>query len=496
MNLPTPPSDEEKGIYQDQGKLTFYLLGAFSFVCLASGAALFVSLSKAHWIYGFFYGLILVYIFASYLIGIFGKGFNRARHEFITMNPGGTSSVDIFLPVCGEKIEIIENTWDHVSRLKWDGPVTAYVLDDGADDRLIPIAEKYGFIYIRRENRGELKKAGNMRHAFPLSHGEFIAVFDADFAPRPDFLLETMPYFVSDQKIAIVQTPQFFTQSNDQGWIERGAASIQELFYRLIQVNRNTWGAAICVGTNAVYRRAALEPYGGTAAIAYSEDLHTGFNCLESGWKVEYVPINLAKGVCPDSQASYFMQQYRWAMGSTSLLLTKRFWSAPISVMQRVSFLSGMGYYVATAVGVFLTPIPGIVMVWAHPEVVTVQNCLFALPSFMFTTFFMKAWNKSPFGVFTLRARIIAYYAHIFAIFDQLRRTTMPWVPTGSDAAKKSNGFNKFRDLLFVWVSVSTFLLVGGCFYNMHSVFDYHYYPPLFFSAFNYYLSMGVLRDQ
>lgn len=52
------------------------------------------------------------------------------------------------------------------------------------------------------------------------------------------------------------------------------------------QVNRDKFDASICVGTCGVYRREALAPFGGTAAIGYSEDVHTGFNCIQLGYKV------------------------------------------------------------------------------------------------------------------------------------------------------------------------------------------------------------------
>ena len=89
---------------------------------------------------------------------------------------------------------------------------------------------------IRRDNRPELKKAGNLRYAFARTSGELYAIFDADFCPRPDFLRETVPYFEAEPSIGILQTPQFFRRREEQTWVEQGAGSSQELFYRLIQV--------------------------------------------------------------------------------------------------------------------------------------------------------------------------------------------------------------------------------------------------------------------
>ena len=55
-----------------------------------------------------------------------------------------------------------------------------------------------------------LKKAGNLRYAFPRMTGDFFFIFDADFCPRQDFLSETLPYMEWNPKIAITQLPQFF----------------------------------------------------------------------------------------------------------------------------------------------------------------------------------------------------------------------------------------------------------------------------------------------
>lgn len=88
---------------------------------------------------------------------------------------------------------------------------------------------------IRRDNRPELKKAGNLRYAFARTSGEVISIFDADFCPRADFLRETLPYLV-DPSIGILQTPQFFRRLGRQTWVEQGAGACQEPFYRLVQV--------------------------------------------------------------------------------------------------------------------------------------------------------------------------------------------------------------------------------------------------------------------
>ena len=138
-------------------------------------------------------------------------------------------------------------------------------------------SQAYGFCYVRRPDLRACKKSGNLRYAFARTTGEYVVIFDADFAPRTDFLAETLPY-MDDPAIGIVQTPQFFRESAAADLDRDFSGAIQEVFYRSIQVARDRFGAAICVGTSAVYRRAALEPQGGPTLIPYAEDVHTGLD--------------------------------------------------------------------------------------------------------------------------------------------------------------------------------------------------------------------------
>ena len=107
-----------------------------------------------------------------------------------------------------------------------------------------------------------------------------------------------MPY-LDDPAIGIVQTPQFFRASPRQTWVERAANPTLEVFYRAVQVSRDRFGSALCVGWNAVYRRAALEPSGGFTEIPYAEDSHTGLDARRHGYELAYVPVPLAAGICP-----------------------------------------------------------------------------------------------------------------------------------------------------------------------------------------------------
>lgn len=494
--LPTAPTDLEKYSYLNTGRRQLYAFGLISSLMLILGMWLFVFADPNLIWFGLFAFVISVYLLVSYFVGVTGKEFDYLSHilRVSGSSRSAASSIDVFLPSCGEDLDIIENTYRHVSALSWvEGMVVVYVLDDSGRDEVEKLAKKYGFTYLSRANRGWMKKAGNLRYGFERSASDFIVVFDADFAPRSDFLLELMPYF-DDDDVAIVQSPQFFEIQSGQTWVEKGAAYIQELFYRLIQVNRDTFGGAICVGTNAIYRRAALEPFGGTALIDFSEDVHTGFNVISIGYRVKYVPINLAKGVCPDRMSAFFIQQYRWAMGSITLMSNPFFWKTRLGLMQRLSYLSGMMYYVATGLGIFITPLPSIVLSWFGPEHIVWYSIVFSLPSFLFGMVYVAFWTKAPFGLYALKARLVSYYAHFFALLDKVMSTKAEWVPTG--AVKRVKRFESYRKLSFYWVSISSFWVVAGCFYHMNYYAWYHFMPTLFFVSLNYWLSMSALRDQ
>lgn len=279
--LPSAPTDEEKLNYLHTNRIPLYIFGLISFLSLSAGMWLFALCSIIFVWYAVFVGFVDIYLIISYFVGIIGKDWDYKAHQEAVANnpvtPENAPTVDVYLPVCAEPLEILSNTWNHVQRLDWPADkIQVHVLDDGAMDTVRDLAQQYGFNYIVREDRPRLKKAGNLRWAFARTSGDFFTIFDADFCPRSDFLRELVAVHLDDDKTAIVQSPQFFRVRDDQTWVEQGAGATQELFYRVVQVNRNRWGASICVGSNAMYRRAALEEVGGTAEIGFSEDVHTG----------------------------------------------------------------------------------------------------------------------------------------------------------------------------------------------------------------------------
>lgn len=509
MYLPKAPTSDQQLTYIHANRLFFYLTGIPSFLSLVLGMWLFTFAHPGFMWYGIFAFVITGYLGISYVIGVFGKSFDYQKHlelkeKWMVEQSAGKDLVispdfitcDIYLPSAGEPLEILKNTYDHVAKLESPPNVryNVYVLDDSNRGEAVKdLCTSYGFNYIKRPNRGELKKAGNLRYAFNVTSGDFIVIFDADFCPSPNFLSETLPY-MSDPSVAIVQTPQFFELTEDQNWVEKGASYIQELFYRLIQVNRDTFEGPICVGSNALYRRTALAPFGGTAAIGYSEDVHTGFNVISLGYKVKYLPLCLAKGTCPDNVSSFFIQQYRWAMGSISLFLNPFFWKTRLSVMQRICYLSGMFYYLTTGVGIFLSVLPSLVLLSFLPEKIFWYNAFFSVPSFIFGTLMMAFWTRAEFGWHAIKCRQISYYAHIFALVDKLRGDLVSWVPSGVNT--NVGRFKGFKEVLFWWNMVCFVAVVFLIGYRIYWYDWYNFAAVGFFTLYNFVINYSILKDQ
>jgi cellulose synthase/poly-beta-1,6-N-acetylglucosamine synthase-like glycosyltransferase len=431
--LPKPPDDDEKYAYIQRNLpylTTVLVIGAS---CLIVSQLRFEFQDLVLLPFLAFTGTYIIYQAISLPVNFAGRGFDLPAHQarIRAWQPPAYPGVDIFLPICGEPIELLRNTWEAVSGLiaDYQGEARAYVLDDGASDEAHSVSESFGFSYIRRPDLPAFKKAGNLRYAFARTSAEFLVILDADFAPRRDFLAETLPY-MDDPKIAIVQTPQFFRSSPAQTWIERSAGPIQEVFYRTVQVARDRFDAAICCGTSALYRRTALEPQGGPTLIPYAEDVHTGLDVRRAGWSMVYLPINLSTGICPDNLDAFVRQQYRWCSGNVGIVFSRRLWSVPMRIPARLAYISGFFYYAYTALLIFFGPIIPIIMLAFLPGQIRLRNFLILVPAMCTGFVLYPLWHRSGYGPSVWPLGIARGWAHVFAIWDGARGKSMGWHPT------------------------------------------------------------------
>jgi cellulose synthase (UDP-forming) len=454
LEPPQPPSDEEKMRYADRNLalINRTLLGSVGALLISQSRFVFLS-PVSTVIFLPFLVFTIAYYVISLCVNIGTRDFDQARHRALVddWQPARYPSLDIFLPICGEPAAVLANTWTHVARLvaAYPGPATAYVLDDGPDGSMRSMARDFGFTWVRRANRGWMKKAGNLRHAFEHTDGDFILILDADFAPRTDLPGELLPYFYADETLGIVQSPQYFRTTARMSWMERGAGAIQELFYRLVQVSRDRHEGAICVGSCAIYRRTALASIGGSTLIGHSEDVHTGFDLRRAGWGLRYVPVPLAAGLCPSDPDSFLSQQYRWCSGSMALAASRKFWALKMSWRSRCCYLSGYCYYIFTALFTFAAPAIPLVMLTLLADRVRLLNYLFILPSLIYGLVVLPAWHRCHYGPEAYMSRLLYGWAHVMALWDIARRRQLDWQSTGQ--SKRKAGTRRIWVGLTIW---------------------------------------------
>lgn len=229
--------------------------------------------------------------------------------------------VTVQLPIYNERY-VIERLVEAVSRFDYPHELLdIQVLDDSTDETVAVAracverfaAQGLPISYIHRSNRAGYK-AGALEHGLETARGEFVAIFDADFIPSPDFLRRCIPYF-ENEKIGMAQTrwtylnrdysllTQVETILLDGHFVvEHGARSRRGTFF-----NFN--------GTAGVWRRKAIEEAGGWEHDTLTEDTDLSYRAQLKGWKFLYLPDIECASELPVDINGFKAQQARWAKG-------------------------------------------------------------------------------------------------------------------------------------------------------------------------------------
>jgi cellulose synthase (UDP-forming) len=473
--LPRPPDDSEKYKY-----LVKQPRWVFVWLLVASVGVLYgyVRVAERAWLISPLMWLLLMLIVPPIVVNFWLRigppRLTLIEHQStVAKYREHGETVDVFLPSCGEPLAVLNNTFRYVSEMTWQGVKNVYVLDDSAREKVRDLARNYNFQYIVRPNPGSMKKAGNLTHALGVSTGQFIVVIDADFAVRPEFLYETMPYF-SDHRVGIVQTAQYFDVTNPSfSYIQRYAGTLQEIFFRFIQPARDRYAAAICAGTNLVYRRSAVVAAGGFAQVPIGEDVHSGVKLFWAGYETRYLPLCLAKGVAPTDFASLANQQARWCRSSMLLMIEKHFQEAPFTWQQRAAFWAAFLYYMSSAALLLTGPFPTLTMIWLYPQRVYPHNYLVILPALAATLFVFpmmsRGWRPTIF-----RVCVINSCCHLYAVWHAIRDRVAEWVPTGAspDGGQVPVTVNR---ILCTWIVIVQLFLWSGLALRVHE-YGWHQY--------------------
>lgn len=275
--------------------------------------------------------IILVYGLTLFVICLFSLGqCNLAWHYLKAKKRGKEKTtalieehpfVTIQLPTYNERY-VVERLINAVANM--DYPLERFeiqVLDDSTDDTVQIIADKVAYYeqqgvdirHVKRPDRVGFK-AGALQHGMETAKGTFIAIFDSDFVPNPDFLLKTLSRFTHD-RVGMVQTK--WTHFNAHyGTLTKIQAFWLNAHFTVEQKGREQAGSFINFnGTAGIWRKECIEDAGGWQYDTLTEDLDLSYRAQLRGWEFVYSEEIETPAELPVVIPSVKSQQYRWNKG-------------------------------------------------------------------------------------------------------------------------------------------------------------------------------------
>ncbi len=346
----------------------------------------------------FFYTIALLYICLFSLGQLHLAWYYKKRKGSSTsvevLDPSKSPLVTVQLPIYNE-LYVVERLIEAVS--KFDYPknrLEIQVLDDSDDHTSELISEKVKALqseglditHIQREHRAGFK-AGALQHGLKRAKGEFLAIFDADFLPHPDFLRRTLLYF-EDSEIGMVQTRWGHVNKNYSLLTKLQAFGL-DAHFSVEQQGRSNAGSFINFnGTGGVWRKSCVVDSGGWSADTLTEDLDLSYRAQFKGWKFKYLEDVVAPAELPVLMPAIKSQQFRWNKGAAETArknlkqILRSNWSLT-KKMHAVFHLFNSSVFVCLLVAALLS-IPMLFIKNTHPEF----NLLFHLGSLFLLGFF------------------------------------------------------------------------------------------------------------
>jgi cellulose synthase/poly-beta-1,6-N-acetylglucosamine synthase-like glycosyltransferase len=304
------------------------------------------------------YGLnsfILVFLFLHY---------RQAVVPTPSIDRSALPPVTVQVPVYNE-FHVVERVIDAVAALDYpQDRLQIQILDDSTDETTRLAQARAAFhrergvdIAVLRRSERDGFKAGALAWGLSHARGEYTAIFDADFFPHPDFLLQTVPHFLTNPRLGMVQTRWAYLNA-DYSPLTRAQVLALDGHFVVEQTGRHRSGLLMSFnGAGGVWRRRCVEEAGGWQADTLCEDLDLSYRAQLIGWECLYLPTVEAPAEVPPQIAAFKRQQSRWAQGSVqtlrklagSLLRNRR-----LGWAQKIMALVHMGSYLAHALMVML----------------------------------------------------------------------------------------------------------------------------------------------
>jgi cellulose synthase/poly-beta-1,6-N-acetylglucosamine synthase-like glycosyltransferase len=231
--------------------------------------------------------------------------------------------ISIHVPTHNEPPYIVKATLTALSKLNYSN-YEVLVIDNNTKDKNLwlplqeycaVLGEKFRFFHVER-----LKgyKAGALNYIMPKAdeRAEYVAVIDADYIVKPDFVKKALQYFV-DEHIGFVQFPQSFY---NVGRGNLGIKSEYRHFFLTYMNMSNYMGSLLTTGTLTVFNLNALKKAGRFNTHALTEDAEVGLKLNIAGFDGVYVDEAIGEGLIPFDLDSYEKQKRRWAMGNAQII--------------------------------------------------------------------------------------------------------------------------------------------------------------------------------
>jgi cellulose synthase/poly-beta-1,6-N-acetylglucosamine synthase-like glycosyltransferase len=300
--------------------------------------------------------LVLLGLLSTQLASLTVVRIFRRRRELrrIVLPDTALPRVLVQLPVCNEGALAVRVA-AAAAALDWPADkLEIQLLDDGraigheglcaAVRGVVPAA-----VNLRILRRGDRTgfKAGNL--AFGLQHSDapYVAIFDADFVPAPDFLKKTIPVLIADDRLSFVQA-RWGHANRNRNWLTRVQGFLLDAHFSVEQEARFRAGLPISFnGTAGVWSRAAIEDGGGWTGDTLTEDLDLSMRCALKGWRGAVVSDVEVPGELPETAAGWRAQQARWTKGHAQCAakLLPEIWASDFSPWLKAALTLQIGQF-------------------------------------------------------------------------------------------------------------------------------------------------------
>ncbi|KAL8516819.1 hypothetical protein ACS0TY_015177 [Phlomoides rotata] len=234
------------------------------------------------------------------------------------------------IPMYNER-EVYQLSIGSACGLSWPSDrIIVQVLDDSTDPMIKNMVEMecqrwaskgINIKYEIRDNRNGYKAGAlkeGLKHSY-VKQCDYVAIFDADFQPEPDFLWQTIPYLVHNPQLGLVQARWKFVNADECLMTRMQEMSLDYHFTVEQEVGSSTYAFFGFNGTAGVWRIAAIEEAGGWKDRTTVEDMDLAVRASLKGWKFLYLGDLKVKNELPSTFKAYRYQQHRWSCGPANL---------------------------------------------------------------------------------------------------------------------------------------------------------------------------------